>query len=380
MMRMIRSTVLLALLLLGVGTASAQNGIAFTGVVSQRFQNGEMLYRQDSGEIIVFYSSSQTWESFPSEKYGNWPDNGLTAPTNFYAPMFGFGKVWANNTRVRQGLGWAVLPEIGYETRIVTIQNYVAVYYGRLDGRFMQANANGSWVLTSTSPVPAEASGVRISLTVNPTAISIGQPITVTWQVQGAQSLVVEIFDATAPAIPIMQSSYSVDWTGGLVWTVPETVHGDLIVTVYAANIVYTQSEVTPSYLERIASRSATVNLTSPIARLDTNAAYEQFQHGFMLWRQDTGEVRVFMDDGTWTGYPQAIYGESQNFSGDLPAGCVRPVNAFGRVFGYLNGWSPLGCAIAPEVGFDLVIQTGDNLTYTLADGRVITLGSETWQ
>ncbi|HEY0071765.1 MAG TPA: zf-HC2 domain-containing protein [Chloroflexia bacterium] len=84
----------------------------------QHFQAGYMFWRGDTRTIYVFLQSG------PHDVYGNWFEfkdtweEGEPVPTveggvpdGAYIPVRGFGKLWANNSTLRQKLGYATEPE-----------------------------------------------------------------------------------------------------------------------------------------------------------------------------------------------------------------------------------------------------------------------------
>ena len=89
----------------------------------QRYERGFMIWRADTGAVLVFTGSQggQTYE-FAESDYGTRPDNTITnVPAGFIVPISGFGKVWGNHDFVRDQLGWATGPEQAYE---MTIESY----------------------------------------------------------------------------------------------------------------------------------------------------------------------------------------------------------------------------------------------------------------
>lgn len=90
-------------------------------VAEQTFENGRMFWLQPTQQIWVLINDdagSGRWLIFND----TWVDGeassdpALTPPTSLYQPIRGFGKLWRENTEVREALGWAVLPETGYIT------------------------------------------------------------------------------------------------------------------------------------------------------------------------------------------------------------------------------------------------------------------------
>jgi hypothetical protein len=74
-----------------------------------------MLWVKNTQQIYVLYNSKQ-WQRFND----TWQEGeplfiASTPPADRLSPKQGFGKVWAKNRAVRNGLGWALSPEQGYE-------------------------------------------------------------------------------------------------------------------------------------------------------------------------------------------------------------------------------------------------------------------------
>lgn len=83
-----------------------------TGASYQRFQSGWMIWLENTKDIYVF--SSYGVQRIPESAYAIFPAHDEIAPAGFYAPVRGFGRVWANLPDVRQRLGWATGLESGY--------------------------------------------------------------------------------------------------------------------------------------------------------------------------------------------------------------------------------------------------------------------------
>jgi hypothetical protein len=114
-----------------------------------------------------------------------------------------------------------------------------------------------------------------------------------------------------------------------------------------------------------------------------TDAAFQRFEHGMMVWRADTKAMYALFDDGTarrlsdnWDGTPLS-YDEAQ------PDGLFLPTNGFG--YAWLNDsnlWAMLGYATAPEQAYNGEFQQASidythtlppDITYfRLADGGVV--------
>lgn len=79
------------------------------------------------------------------------------------------------------------------------------------------------------------------------------------------------------------------------------------------------------------------VNISGNDNNVTVRGVYQPFENGFMLWRADSGEVRMFYDaaDGRQpsAAFSEADYSTWAAFSGSVPDGFVAPRNAFGRVW-----------------------------------------------
>jgi len=85
----------------------------------QEFESGTMVWRGDTYEIYVFYKAAPGQMNgaagyFLEGSYSALPEtslDGAAPPLDRFAPVQGFGKVWANAPGVRDQLGWALGPE-----------------------------------------------------------------------------------------------------------------------------------------------------------------------------------------------------------------------------------------------------------------------------
>lgn len=100
-----------------------------------------------------------------------------------------------------------------------------------------------------------------------------------------------------------------------------------------------------------------------------TQAAFQQFENGYMLWRADTGGIWVFAQNG-WiaTYYPEAQYRDlPDNPVSETPPvlqvprtyQLIKPVRGFGRVWGnFAEVRAQLGWAITDEVSYTTTFQS----------------------
>ncbi|MFO7167633.1 MAG: hypothetical protein DIU80_006350 [Chloroflexota bacterium] len=84
----------------------------------QQFEGGEMiwiapLHNKDGRIFVRFEGEPATYRLFIDTTWAGEPDlSSLTPPPNRVVPRSGFGKVWYENSDVREALGWAYTPEM----------------------------------------------------------------------------------------------------------------------------------------------------------------------------------------------------------------------------------------------------------------------------
>ncbi len=90
--------------------------------LEQRFEHGRMLWLQTDGLILVLFGDGQTpgagndwwWYTDTWTVAEPETDPRFAAPAGLWVPRRGFGKVWVENSAVRERLGWALGPEQGF--------------------------------------------------------------------------------------------------------------------------------------------------------------------------------------------------------------------------------------------------------------------------
>lgn len=122
------------LLVVSLQTASASGNAAttpcpptpaeprMTGAAMQRYEHGYMVWIQDTDSFYVMYGDqfSGTFETYPDSWKEGMPatDPSLIAPPGRWQPTRGGGLLWRSNSKVRDGLGWAIEPPTGFTTLI----------------------------------------------------------------------------------------------------------------------------------------------------------------------------------------------------------------------------------------------------------------------
>jgi len=103
-------------------------------VAEQVFEGGRMFYLQPVDRIWVLIYDEDTRESGSWMVYENeWiegmpeTDPSIIAPDGYIQPKRGFGVVWRENEALRDQLGFALDPEIGFESHYTFTEGSISV-------------------------------------------------------------------------------------------------------------------------------------------------------------------------------------------------------------------------------------------------------------
>lgn len=106
-------------------------------VAEQVFEGGRMFYLQPVDRIwVLFYDEdtrdSGTWAVYENQWVEGMPeiDPSIIVPDGYVQPRRGFGMLWRNNPDVREALGFALDPEIGFESHYTFTQGAIRVVDG----------------------------------------------------------------------------------------------------------------------------------------------------------------------------------------------------------------------------------------------------------
>jgi hypothetical protein len=248
-------------------------------------------------------------------------------------------------------------------------------------------------VAVVSTPVPAAptASGARIlSFVATPETVERGGTVTVSWQVTGATSVGVWLLSPdgrlsiSVPNPPLIGS-----------WTVPL---GDW----------YTDAAAFMLFADDTAGNrvqaSATVHIicpytyffgtveggsTCPLGPAATvQAAFQRFEHGFMMWRADTGQILALYEPyamGTVEFFKDGWQGETITYPETPPPGLYQPVRGFGKVWvDNPHIREAFGWAVSQEQGYTMQYQQSSDFKYarlymSWPDGTVIYTIENEW-
>jgi hypothetical protein len=359
----------LLVLLFTIVPLAAQSEGAVVYSTAQRFDNGLMIWRSDTAHIWVLGNNGQVL-NFPVSSYSCLPDNPIFGtPPSRLRPIFGFGKVWGNHANVRNLLGWPTLPEIGFNMRIRAANR--TFYLTQLDGRTIQVNSNNTWMWASQTIPPSTARVV--SFNANPDPVAPGRMMTLTWNVEGVEVVLLEVTGAEGNIY--VGALQDLPLVGSTTMNIPFNITGDVRAVIWGANRIRSGSN---TMYERVVQHTIAVSLDlSSTTTSTTYAAFQQYQNGFMIWRADTGGVYIFYGSagGMAGGWPQRDYQGLPDNALAAPAGFVTPINGFGRVWGNNQVVrESLGWATGGEQGYQLTVRAipGATLSFSLPDGRQV--------
>jgi hypothetical protein len=150
---------------------AAQEMTHTTYAAYQDFEHGFMVWREDTGGVLVFLTTSNVVYRFPESVYAYLPDNPVMEepPSGLVKPIRGFGRVWGHFEYVRNQIGWGLETEFGYTA---TISQGVGTPTGERislpDDSVVEFHADGHWYDWSSmppTPIPPPPPGPYLNTT-----------------------------------------------------------------------------------------------------------------------------------------------------------------------------------------------------------------------
>lgn len=218
-------------------------------------------------------------------------------------------------------------------------------------------------ILPTVTPVPPEPTETLSIDSFGAQAVDNGDGgriVTFNWQTSGATD--VRIFNgATFVRFGTWWTDLPLDGTHSV--EIADTVFKNPQMTLFAAdaqgNEISQEIRIDmPCQIDdKFRGNSSPPGTVCPAEAIQTAAAEQRFNNGFMIWLKDVGggTILVFYDDGrvnqfadTWqSGQPES----DPNIT--PPSGMYQPVRGFGKVWRENNLGDTLGWAIEEEQGFD---------------------------
>lgn len=130
-----------------------------TAAAYQQFEHGTMFWLDDgqwwdpgSAIYVLYNEQNQVFDPFPEYSLPDadapTPNTEYEPPEGLYVPESGFGLLWREYSWVRQRLGWALAPEVGYTATIQRefVQDGSNLYLLDADNQLLVLNLfNGTW-------------------------------------------------------------------------------------------------------------------------------------------------------------------------------------------------------------------------------------------
>jgi hypothetical protein len=130
-----------------------------SAAAEQPFERGTMVWLGTDDLILILFndhswlSVEDTWKEGQLES-----DPSIKPPADRYQPIRGFGKVWREAGDIRQQLGWALSPELGFDTIIQDQRSsegipeiiFVKFFNGMVAALTKRDNNSGDWVIASS--------------------------------------------------------------------------------------------------------------------------------------------------------------------------------------------------------------------------------------
>jgi hypothetical protein len=232
---------------------------------------------------------------------------------------------------------------------------------------------------TETTP-----DGVAIrSFSISPGAVNYGEGITLTWDIAGDFSDARIVWPKVHYQVPV--SLLEIDSATGSVSTNSPalgdgrlSISYELKVTDNNGNEISAKVDLTLNCLYNyfVADSDAQNQSTCPKSHAEVfAAAYQRFEHGFMLWDTsgDYGNVILVMFDSGYSSWAVDDWaGEDIVFGETAPDGLLQPVRGFGKIWVENQQiQEQLGWAIAEEQAYNMSRQQATS-PYTNGDSGAI--------
>ncbi len=130
-----------------------------SAAAEQPFEGGVMIWLEANDSVYVFYKD-QRWQRFDDDWSEGQPENDPTIipPEGLHQPIRGFGKVWREQAEVRNELGWALSPELGYESKIQLQEieeeageiTFLLTFNGQVFTLVTREPNKGDWVIAAS--------------------------------------------------------------------------------------------------------------------------------------------------------------------------------------------------------------------------------------
>ena len=183
-----------------------------------------------------------------------------------------------------------------------------------------------------------------------------GGTITLSWNVYGADVVAVEMYNL-GNLSQRGQVFNERPLTGSVALSIPQDYEAGIRIILWAVTKADDDSYQYRAY--EIIDLATPFDASEPID-IDTDIAYQAFEHGFMIWTGYDNQIWAFTNGGQVYFYPSGTYSALPDnpITDEPPADRVKPTSGFGRVWGnFETVRETLGWAIGGEQGYHAIVQ-----------------------
>jgi hypothetical protein len=236
----------------------------------------------------------------------------------------------------------------------------------------------------TTTPVP---SGPQlVSFSASPSLIDRGGSTTLNWNVTNAVSVTVWRLDTAGR---LVESHTAQSGSGSWTLQLPSESLNSVEFRLYATGTNGATTEGSVAVQVRCPNTYFfnppwTSCPQAPAAQVQ--AAFQQFENGFMVWRGDTNTIYVFVYGGHFASFVDTWKeGETYTLRDTPPTGRYAPTRGFGKVWfeARQSGNNLLGWATVPERAYTAYIQQSSEshsrIFISLPDRQVMVVVESSW-
>ncbi len=342
--------------------------------VDHRSPTSNLLFEQvfdGGGSVSIELPRSQLWvaSSGQGDVAPILPPSGSAVQIRLRLVDIASGTIYAEKTLTVPILGSATVPVIPTNVPQPTAISGLTVY--------------DTPILTPDAPAQI------VNFNVSPYQVDRGATVTVTWNVIGARSLlIVRLTPDNQFGDFIQNPPMSGQWTLSLPDYYTDGAQFRLIAIDDKDRQTSTVASVRINcpYTYFFGSDPGSKSCPeSGVTQVD--GSYQTFERGTMIWRGDTRQIYVLLNDGNKAAvYPDSyVDGETVSVPGTPPSGLYAPTQGFAKLWvSTPDVANALGWASAPELPYSLRTQQSGAYfqarTYlALPDGRIVYTFDDQW-
>ena len=131
-----------------------------SAAAEQPFEGGVMIWLEATDSIYIFIRNDTSWQRFEDTWSEGQPesDPAIVPPAERFQPIRGFGKVWRDNPEAKEKLGWALGPELGFESVLQeqkmehedTAVSFLKTFNGQVFALTTREPDEGDWVIATS--------------------------------------------------------------------------------------------------------------------------------------------------------------------------------------------------------------------------------------